>query len=113
MGEVVDEHVRFGCLIVAGVKASGTLLMFSQELTRPLDLGGKHCDSVREWIHWSGSRAGLAQTAALLVGKQKTKWPCQKLRELLVWSPRYGVGHAPFEVEVPKAGGRSNSLRTF
>jgi hypothetical protein len=71
MGEVVDEHIRSGCLIVVGVKASRALLMFSHELTRPVDLGGKHCDSVREWIHWLVRVLGLLETAALLVGKPK------------------------------------------
>jgi len=60
MGEVVDEQVR--CLIVPGVRA---LLVFSHELARPIDLGIKRCDSVRDWLH--GLLGGL-EIAALLVG---------------------------------------------
>jgi hypothetical protein len=51
MGEVVDEHVRFGRLIVPGVNAPRAPLVFSHELTRPVDLGGKRCDSARDWFH--------------------------------------------------------------
>jgi|KBSMisStaDraftv2_1062788.scaffolds.fasta_scaffold41364_4 hypothetical protein len=51
MIEVVDEHVRSGNFIVPGVKALRNLFVFSNELTRPFDLGGKRCDSVCDWIH--------------------------------------------------------------
>jgi hypothetical protein len=68
MGEVVNEHVRFGRLIVRGVNAPRALLVFSHELTGPLDLGGKRCDSVRDWFH---GVLGQLETAALLVGKTK------------------------------------------
>jgi hypothetical protein len=51
MGEVVDEHVRFGRLIVRGVKAPRAQLVFGQELTRSVELGIKRCDSVRDRVH--------------------------------------------------------------
>jgi hypothetical protein len=40
-------------------------LVFSHELARPVDLGIKRCDSVRDWLH--GLLGGL-EIAALLVG---------------------------------------------
>jgi hypothetical protein len=54
MGEVVDEHARFGRLLVPGVKSPRALLVFSNELTRPVDLGIERCNLVRDWDHGFG-----------------------------------------------------------
>jgi hypothetical protein len=55
MGEVVDEQVRFGRLIVPGVEAPGALSLFSHELTSPFDLGIKR----REWLRVYGIAARM------------------------------------------------------
>ena len=81
MGEVVDEHARFGRLIVLGVKAPRAPLVFSHELTRSVDLGIKRCDSVRDWVH---GLLGQFRLPLHSLAKQRTRLPCQKFLRILI-----------------------------
>ena len=81
MGEVVDEHVRLGRLNVPGVKAPRAPLVFSQELTRSVELGIKRCDSVRDWVH---GLLGQFRLPLHSLAKQRTRLPCQKFLRILI-----------------------------
>ena len=51
MGEVVDEHERFGHPIVSAAKALRAHLVFGHQLTRAVDLRIKRYDLVCDCLH--------------------------------------------------------------